>query len=305
MITSVQRTSRYWPPSDFDQPDQHAAQHGARNVADAAEHRRGEGSKAGGIADDEARIIVVEPEDKPGGAGQRRAEEEGDEHDPVDIDAHHARRFLVLGGRLHRLAHLGAAHEIVEREHEQDRDGPEQHLAQAQHRLADLPAQGRHGIRVVLGLGAHAEQDDVEQNIGDADGGDHRGRARDAAQRPQPVTLDQGAERARAQHRTDEHEQQNADEGQAVEDLGLPHKAQGLHHPQGDERAHHEDVEVGEVDQLDDAVDHGEPEREQRIHRAQAHPVDDLLKQDIPRAHARTPVSMSFDSIHDCGAVPI
>ena len=60
-----------------------------------------------------------------------------------------------------------------------------------------------------------------------------------------------------------------------------------LHHPHGDERAHHEDVEVGEVDELDDAVDHGEPEREKRIHRAQAHPVDHLLKQDIPRIHAQ------------------
>ena len=164
---------------------------------------------------------------------------------------------------------------------------------------------GGKGFRVVLALGAHTEQDEIEQNIGDADGGDHRSRAGGAAQRPQPVTLDDGADRARAQHRTDEDEQQNTDERQAVENLGLSHKAQGLHHPQADERAHHEDVEMGKVDQLDDAVDHGEPEREQRIHRTQAHPVDDLLKQDIPRTHARTPVSKSFDNIHDCGAVPI
>jgi hypothetical protein len=44
---------------------------------------------------------------------------------------------------------------------------------------------------------------------------------------------------------------------------------------------------VGEVDQLDDAVDHGEPEREKRIHRAQAQTIDNLLKQDFPKFHAQ------------------
>ena len=111
MITSVQRTAMILAAERFDQPDQHAAQHRARDVADAAEHRRGEGAQPGGVADDEARVVVVEAEDQPGRAGERRAEEEGDDDDPVDIDAHHARRFLILRGRLHRLAHLGAAHE--------------------------------------------------------------------------------------------------------------------------------------------------------------------------------------------------
>ena len=48
-----------------------------------------------------------------------------------------------------------------------------------------------------------------------------------------------------------------------------------------DEAADHEDVEVGEVDQFQDAVDQGEPKGEQRVHRAQAQPVDGLLQQQI------------------------
>ena len=48
-------------------------------------------------------------------------------------------------------------------------------------------------------------------------------------------------------------------------------------------RADHEDVEVGEVDQLQNAVDQGEPEREQRVHRAQAQSVDGLLQQQVGR----------------------
>src|ERR1700757_8599 len=58
-----------------------------------------------------------------------------------------------------------------------------------------------------------------------------------------------------------------------------------LRHARGGEAPHHEDVEMREVGELDDAVDHGEPEREERVHRAQAHPVDDLLKQDINATH--------------------
>ena len=109
MITSVQRTAMNWPPIDLDQPDQDAADHGARHVADPAQHRGGEGPQAGGVADDEARIVVVEAEDQAGRAGERRAEKEGDDDDPVDVDPHHARRLRVLRGRAHRLADLGAA----------------------------------------------------------------------------------------------------------------------------------------------------------------------------------------------------
>ena len=140
MITSVQRTARYWPPSDsmspISTPPSMAPGRLPMPPSTAAVNAR----RPGGVADDEARIVVVEPEDQAGGAGQRRAEEEGDDDHPVDVDAHHARRLLVLGGRLHRLAHLGAAHEVVQRDHERDRHGPEQHLAQAQYGLADLPA---------------------------------------------------------------------------------------------------------------------------------------------------------------------
>ena len=49
---------------------------------------------------------------------------------------------------------------------------------------------------------------------------------------------------------------------------------------------HHEHVEVGEVDQLHDPVDQGEAEGDQRIHRPQADPVDDLLDEEVERGHA-------------------
>src|SRR5258708_13852718 len=90
----------------FNEPDQDAAQHGAGDVADPAQHRRREGSEACRIADDEAGVVVVETEDHAGGARERGAQEERRHDHAVDIDAHHAGGLLILRGRLHGLAHL-------------------------------------------------------------------------------------------------------------------------------------------------------------------------------------------------------
>jgi hypothetical protein len=48
-----------------------------------------------------------------------------------------------------------------------------------------------------------------------------------------------------------------------------------------DERADHEHLAVGEVDQADDAVDHGVAQGDQGIHAAQHQAVDDLLEKDV------------------------
>jgi hypothetical protein len=50
-----------------------------------------------------------------------------------------------------------------------------------------------------------------------------------------------------------------------------------LKQPEGHEGADHDHVAVGEVDQPDDPVDHGETDGHQRIHAAQDQAVDDLL----------------------------
>jgi hypothetical protein len=60
-----------------------------------------------------------------------------------------------------------------------------------------------------------------------------------------------------------------------------PGREQRLDHRNRGERAHHHQLAVGEVDEPDDAVDHGVAERDQRIHAAQRDAVDQLLQQDI------------------------
>ena len=92
MITSVQAPA-ILAAHRLDQADDHAAHHRAGHVADAAQHRGGEGAQPGGEADDEAGEVVVQAEDQPARAGQRRAEEEGHHHDLVHLHAHHARGF--------------------------------------------------------------------------------------------------------------------------------------------------------------------------------------------------------------------
>src|SRR5207249_6121963 len=84
----------------FDEPDHDAPDHGARDAADAPENRRGEGLEAGGVTDHIPREVVIEAEDQAGAAGQGRAEEERDHDHGIDLDAHHAGRFLILGRRL-------------------------------------------------------------------------------------------------------------------------------------------------------------------------------------------------------------
>ncbi len=44
--------------------------------------------------------------------------------------------------------------------------------------------------------------------------------------------------------------------------------------PPADERTHHEHVAVREVEQLQDPVDHREPERDERVHAPERQPVD-------------------------------
>ena len=116
MITSVQRTAKTWPPRLSIEADDDAADHRPGDAADAAQHRGGEGPQPGGIADDEAGEVVVEAEDQRRRAGQRRAEKERGDDDPVDIDPHHARRLGILRGRPHRLAEPGAVDEEVQRQ---------------------------------------------------------------------------------------------------------------------------------------------------------------------------------------------
>ena len=91
-------------PHDLDQADDQAAEHGARQRADAAQHGGGEGLDAGEEAHEEVGDAIVEEEHQAGDGGECGTHDEGDGDGPVDVDAEE-------GGHLHVLlaGALGAA----------------------------------------------------------------------------------------------------------------------------------------------------------------------------------------------------
>ena len=56
---------------------------------------------------------------------------------------------------------------------------------------------------------------------------------------------------------------------------------QQQHHFDADERAQHKDLAMGEVDELEDAVNHRIAERDQRVHEAQNETVQEYLREDF------------------------
>jgi hypothetical protein len=56
---------------------------------------------------------------------------------------------------------------------------------------------------------------------------------------------------------------------------------EGPDHRQGDHRTDHHHFAVGEIDELDDAVDHRVAEGHDGIHAAQREAVDELLEEDV------------------------
>jgi hypothetical protein len=82
----------------------------------------------------------------------------------------------------------------------------------------------------------------------------------------------------------DDHHRQDPDAGMTVEEQQV--------RGQRAERADHEDLAVGEVDELHDAVDDGVTHRDQGVQRAQGQPVDELLQElvhvDLPSASVMT-----------------
>jgi hypothetical protein len=68
------------------------------------------------------------------------------------------------------------------------------------------------------------------------------------------------------------------------------------HQDKGQDRTPHEDVAMGEIDELDDPVDHGVAERDQRKDRSARDAVNRLLNEEVEPVHeAINPKSMVSD----------
>ena len=183
--------------ADLDEADDEAAQGGSGDVADAAEHGRGEGLEARLEAQREVDVAEVEPLHDPGDAGQRGADEERDRDGAVDVHAHQLGGFTILGRGAHRAPELGAADEHLQPDHERDRRDDDEEVDPADADPADVDACGRRDdLGRVDRRGPVDDLDDVLQDEGDADGRDQRREPRRIAKRTIGEALDGHADDA-------------------------------------------------------------------------------------------------------------
>jgi hypothetical protein len=206
--------------------------------------------------------------------GQPRADDEGHGDDAVGVDAHQARDLRVLCRRAHRGAEARAVDHPREARHHRHRDEDDAELDVGDGGLPYVEGHGLHRLRERQRVAAPDHQREVLQDDRDADGGDQRREARRLAQRPvrDPFhgVADRHAQRDRArggQH--DDGDRRQARSGQQVD------------HAERHHRTDHHHLAVGEVDELDDAVDHRVAERHDGVHRAERKTVDDLLDEDV------------------------
>ena len=98
-------------------------------------------------------------------------------------------------------------------------------------------------------------------------------------------------------HRRQQDDEQDADQADGSS-IGRSGQAEGHgHDPHRHEGADHEDVAVGEVDQLDDPVDHRVAEGDQRVDRAERQDVVELLDaKDEERDDAAGPRTIARDA---------
>ena len=207
-------------------------------------------------------LAVLEAVGDGGDAGEGGADREGDDDDAVGVDTHQFGGVGVLRGGLHAAADAGLHHEPAEGEHA-DRCGDQQED------VAGLDGDGAHvdGVAGHLGEGAGRLRvgvpgpDGLLQGQREADGGDEGCEAGCAAQWAVGEAFGSDRYEGGDDHGAYEHEWQ-----------GEPHAGaarQPEPHGEGAEAADHEDLAVGEVDELDDAIDHCVADGDQAVHGSQ------------------------------------
>ena len=228
-------------------------------------------------------LAEEQAEHHAGCAGEGGADEERRRDHAVGVDAHHRGGLAVERDGAHRLPEPRPADEREQREHQENR--PDDHdqaevLDEDTVVAAEVDAVVADQVEtvVVAELRAEQQQRRVLEEERDAERGDQRGDPRRVAQRPVGEALDREAEQPRAEHRDDEH----AGHQQRDRDRRVQRAAQERQHAEADEGADHVDVAVGEVQELQDPVDHRVAQRDQRVEAAEDDPVDGQLEEEGP-----------------------
>ena len=132
-------------------------------------------------------------------------------------------------------------------------------------------------MRHVRDVRPNEELNDVLQNEAHADRRNERGELWCVAEGPVGKTFNQGADERHHHNGHGEKDDQADDQGWDIKDCPRLTEEGGAH-ANGNERCDHEDIAMGEVDEFNNAVDHGVAERDQRVDCAERHGVQELLK---------------------------
>ena len=135
---------------------------------------------------------------------------------------------------------------------------------------------------VVVLLRAEHQLERVGEEERHAERADQGGDARRVAQGPVGEALDGDAEDGAADHAAEHHQR----EQEPDRHRRIARAAEHLEHAEADERADHEDVAVGEVQELEDTVDEGVAKRDQRVGAALGQAVERELGEGVQRRKA-------------------
>ena len=167
----------------------------------------------------------------------------------------------VLGNRAHRLAETRALEKKVHAERKRHGHRPRSGARLGDDELADDERALPHRHRLVVG--AEDQKPEVDQQDGDAVGGEQRGE-----QGPADDALDEDRLQPVAEEKRRRHDERERDDG--VETEGSEQ------HPSGEGADEHE-VGVRDVDDAHHAEDEVEAAGEQRVERAREQPADQEL----------------------------
>ena len=200
----------------------------------------------------------------------------------VGLHTHQARNTRVLGGSTHRTAQLGVIYQPHQHGQRDGRHAQNHHLRGSDHGTHHVNRRVGQECGVGLVVGLPDDHGQRLQQDGHANRSDQGCQLGAIAQRPVGDLLDDEVQRGGDHAGDQQGDDQNDEAGCAGH--GLLHQSDDG--PTGQCSDHHH-LAVGEVDQVDDAVHHGVPQCDQRIHAAEHQPIDDLLYQNI---HKTSPI---------------
>ena len=242
----------------------------ADHVAEAAQHADHEDDRAERVADERMHVILHRQQ-AGGEPGERAADGRGDQINAPLVDAHEADDVAVLRDGPDRGADVSALEKEIERNRADEAEPEGDEARKADIDRADLEDRQPHAD--IAKLGSEQQRRKALQEEQQAAGREQLVERRRVEDRRNDEQVNDDAEGGHGRDRDQAGERQR----HAV--LGVE-EIDDIH-------AAHDDVGIGDPDDVDHAEDQVEPEREQSQHAAEQEAVDDRFEEvDVHRGYS-------------------